>query len=57
MKSVDPLDAFDIAIGVVIDIFLFLPLFCVVELKTGNGLMPATGEVMMLSRLLIVPGV
>ena len=36
---------------------LFLPLFCVVDLETNNGLMPAAGELMMLSRLLIMPGV
>ena len=36
---------------------LFLPLFCIVDLKTSNGLMPAVGKLMMLSRLLIVPGV
>ena len=30
---------------------LFIPLFCVVDLETSNGLMPAAGEVkiMMLS--------
>ena len=36
---------------------LFLPLFCVVDLETSNGLMPAARELMMLSRLLIMPGV
>ena len=36
---------------------MFLPLFCVVDLETSNGLMPAAGELMMLKRLLIVPGV
>ena len=36
---------------------VFLPLFCVVDLETSNGLMPAAGELMMLNRLLIVPGV
>ena len=36
---------------------LFLPLFCVVVLETSNGLMPAAGELMMLSRPPIVPGV
>ena len=36
---------------------LFLPLFYVVDLETSNGLMPASGERMMLSRLLWVPGV
>ena len=36
---------------------IFLPLFCVVELETINGLMSASGELMMLNRLLIVPGV
>ena len=55
-KSADPLDAFDRAIGEVIG-RLALPLFCVVDLETCNGLMPAVGVLMMLSRLLIVPGV
>ena len=32
---------------------LFLPLFCVLDLEKSNGLMPAAGELMMLSRLLI----
>ena len=36
---------------------LFLPLFCVVDLKTSNSLMAAAGEHMMLNRLFIVPGV
>ena len=36
---------------------MFLPLFCVVDLETSNGLMPAAGELMMLNRVLIVPGV
>ena len=36
---------------------IFLPLFCVVDLETSNGLMPAAGELMMLNRLLIVPGI
>ena len=36
---------------------LFLPLFCVVDLGTSNGLMPAAGELMTLSILLIMPGV
>ena len=36
---------------------LFLKLFCVVDLETSNGLMPTAGELMMLSRLLIMPGV
>ena len=35
---------------------LFLPLFCVVDLETSDGLMPAVGELMMLIRLLIIPG-
>ena len=34
---------------------MFLPLFCVVDLDTTNGLMPAAGEFVMLNRLLIVP--
>ena len=57
MKSVDPLDAFDRAICEVIGIGLFLPQCCVVDLVTSNGLMSAAGELMMLSRLLIMPGV
>ena len=36
---------------------LFLPLVSVVDLETSNGLMPAALELMMLSRLLIMPGV
>ena len=36
---------------------IFLPLFCVVDLETSNGLMPAAGELMMLNRQFIVPGV
>ena len=36
---------------------LFLPLFCIVDLETSNGLMPAAEELMMLTRLRIVPGV
>ena len=36
---------------------LFLPLFCVVDLKISNGLMSAAGELMMLSRLLVMTGV
>ena len=36
---------------------MFLSLFCVVDMETSNGLMIAAGELMMLNRLLIVPGV
>ena len=36
---------------------MFLSLFCVVDLETSNGLMSDTGELLMLNRLLIVPGV
>ena len=36
---------------------LFLPLFCVVDLETSKVLMPAPRELMVLNRLLIVPGV
>ena len=36
---------------------LFLPLFCIVDLETNNGLMSAAGELLMLNRLLIVPRV
>ena len=35
---------------------MFLPLFCVVDLETSNGLMPADGSLMMLSRMFIMPG-
>ena len=33
---------------------MFLPLFCVLELETSNGLMPAARELMMLNKLLIL---
>ena len=36
---------------------LFLTLFCVVDLETSNGLIPAVLELKMQKRLLIVPGV
>ena len=36
---------------------MFLPQFFAVDLETSNGLMPAAGDLMMLNRLLIVPGV
>ena len=36
---------------------LFLRLFCVVDLETSNGLMPAAEEFIMLSRLLSMLGV
>ena len=36
---------------------MFLSLFCVVDLETSNGMMPAAGELIMQSRLLIMPGV
>ena len=36
---------------------MFLPLFCIVDVKTSNGLMPAARELISLNRLLIVPGV
>ena len=35
---------------------LLPPPFCIVDLKTSNGLIPAAGELIMLSRLLMVPG-
>ena len=56
LKSADPLDAFDRAIGDVIDMF-FLTTVSVVDLETSNGLMPDAGELIMLSRSLIMPGV
>ena len=36
---------------------LFLSLFCIIDLETSNGLMTAAGGLLMLSRLLIMPGV
>ena len=36
---------------------LFLQLFCVVDLETSNGLMPAAGELTMPSGLPIIPSV
>ena len=35
---------------------LFLQLFCTVDLEMSKGSMPAARELMMLSRLLILPG-
>ena len=35
---------------------LFPSLFCIVDLETSNGLIPAVGELLMLSRLLIMTG-
>ena len=35
---------------------LFLQLFFIVDLEMSNGLMPAARELMMLSRLCILPG-
>ena len=55
--SADPSVAFDRAIGEVIGIGMFLPLFCVADLETSNGLMLAAREFMMLNRLLFGPGV
>ena len=54
--SADPLDEFDRDMARSL-VGWFLPLFCIVDLETINGLRPAAGELMMLSRLLIVPGV
>ena len=36
---------------------MFLALFSVIDLETSNGLMPAARELIMLNRLLVVPGV
>ena len=36
---------------------MFLQLFRLVDQETINGLMPAAGEVMLVNRLLILPGV
>ena len=58
LKSADSLDSFDRAIGEMRSLVgLFLPLFYVVVMETSNGLMPTAGELMMRSRLFIVPGV
>ena len=54
MKSADPLDAFDRAIGEVIG--RLVPTTGI-KPTTSNGLMPADRELMMLSRQLVVPGV
>ena len=53
--SADPLDVFDRAIGEVIGGHIPTT---VLRSRSGtsNGLMPAAGELMMLSRLLTVPG-
>ena len=55
LRSSDPLVVFDRAMMRSL-VGMFLPLFCVVDLGTSNGLMPSDRELMMLSRLLIVPG-
>ena len=53
LKSADPLvRAIELLVRSLLG--MFLPLFCVVNLETSNGLMP---EFMILNRLLIVPGV
>ena len=49
LKSADPI------VGSLVG--LFLPLFCVVDLDTSNGLMPAAEKLMMLNRLLIMPAI
>ena len=36
---------------------MFQPLFCVVDLKTSNVLIPTAGELMILNKLLIVRSV
>ena len=56
LKSADPLDAFDRAIGEVIGRLVPTTVLHS-RSETGNGLMPAAGELMMLGRLLIMPGV
>ena len=55
LKSADPLVAFDRAISMVIGRYVCTTLLR--KLETSNGFMPAAGELMMLHRLLIVPGV
>ena len=55
LKLPDPLVAFDRAIGEVIG-RIVPTLFCVVDLDTSNGLKPAARELVMINRLLIVPG-
>ena len=56
MKSADPLDAFDRAIGEGIGREVLTAVY-VVDLEPSNDLTPAAGELMMLNRLLIVPGI
>ena len=56
MKSADPLDVFDRAIDEVIGRPVPTTVLHV-DLETNNGLMPAAGELMMLSGLLIMPGI
>ena len=57
LKSADPIDAFDRAIGEVIGRLVLATVFGLVDLETCNGLMPAAGELIMQCRLLIVPHV
>ena len=52
LKPADPFVVFGLLVRSLVG--MFLPLFCEVE---NNGLIPAAGELMMLNRLLIVPGV
>ena len=57
-SGADPLDAYNRAIGTVVGrLKLFIPLFCIVDLKASYSLMPAAGELMMLTRLLVMPAV
>ena len=57
-NSDHPLHAFNRAIVEVISRLVpTTVLFCVVDLETINGLTPAAGELIMLNRLLIMPGV
>ena len=56
LKSADPIEAFDRAIGEVVG-RLVPTTVCIVDLKTSNGLMPGAGELMMLRRLHVMPGV
>ena len=57
MPSAGLLDAFDRAIGEVIGRLVTITLFDIVDPEISDGLMPAAGELMMLSRLLIEAGV
>ena len=57
LESADPLDAFNRELLVRSLVGIFLPLSWEIDLETNSGLMPAERELLMLRRLLIMPGV